>query len=249
MTELELLVDFHKNTKRQGPGSTKETIRALELTELSKSDNLKIVDIGCGSGGQTITLAQHLEGEITAVDLFPQFLDELKVKSEKLGLQHKIRTLCQSMDDLPFENEEFDLIWSEGAIYSMGFEAGIKNWRKFLKTGGHLAVSEITWLTNSRPREIEEYWQKEYPEIDTAAGKIRILEQNGYSLVGYFVLSPDSWLKNYYQPMEENFSVFLEKHHHSASANRVVEEHQEEIRLYQKFKDYYSYGFYIAQKV
>ena len=29
------------------------------------------------------------------------------------------------MDALPFENEELDLIWSEGAIYNIGFEKGV----------------------------------------------------------------------------------------------------------------------------
>ena len=30
-----------------------------------------------------------------------------------------------SMENLPFRKEEFDLIWSEGAIDSIGFETGL----------------------------------------------------------------------------------------------------------------------------
>jgi len=249
MTELELLVDFHKDAERQGPGSSWETIKALELIEISKGDKLKIADIGCGTGGQTITLAKNIEGQIIAVDLFPEFLDELNLRAEKLGFQQKIKTIKKSMDDLSFDNEEFDIIWSEGAIYNIGFETGIKKWKHFLKTGGYLGVSEITWTTNSRPKELEEYWNEEYTEIDTASNKIRTLEENGYSPVGYFILSQNSWIENYYKPQEKRFSAFLEKHNNSEMARKIVEEAKEEIKKYQKYKGYYSYGFYVAKKI
>ena len=39
--------------------------------------------------------------------------------------------LAASMEDLPFESSYFDLIWSEGAIYNIGFEKGIKTWKPF----------------------------------------------------------------------------------------------------------------------
>jgi len=249
MTELELIVDFHKDAKRQGPGSSFETIKALNFININRNHKLKIADIGCGSGDQTIALAQNIEGQITAVDLFPEFLGKLNSKAKELGLQDKITTLEKSMEELPFDNEEFDIIWSEGAIYNIGFETGIKEWKSYLKTGGYIAVSEISWITNSRPKELEDYWNKEYPEIDTASNKIRILEETGYSPVGYFILSQNSWIDNYYKPMEKRFSAFLEKHNNSEMARIMVKENKEEIRNYQKYKDYYSYGFYVAKKL
>ncbi len=112
MTELELIIDLHKNSERQGPGSEKDTLKALDFLNFPTNQNLKIADIGCGSGGQTISLAQNISGQIIAVDLFPEFLDELNEKSQNLGLTDKIVTLEKSMDDLPFKEGEFDLIWS-----------------------------------------------------------------------------------------------------------------------------------------
>lgn len=215
---------------------------------LPTDQNLKVADIGCGSGGQTILLAKILNGQITAVDLFPEFLKELDEKSQNLGLKDKIVTLEKSMDDLPFKKEEFDLIWSEGAIYNIGFENGLKKWKDYLKTGGYLAVSEITWITQTRPEEIEEFWKSEYPEIDVASNKIKQLENNGYTLVGYFYLSPNSWIETYYKPMQARFENFLKRNNNSELAKKVVEDHQAEIDLFLKFKDYYSYGFYIAKK-
>lgn len=248
MTELELIIDLHKNSERQGPGSENDTLKALDFLNLSTDQNLKIADIGCGAGGQTISLAKNLNGLIIAVDLFPEFLNELNEKSQKLGLAEKIATLEKSMDDLPFKKGELDLIWSEGAIYNIGFENGLKKWKDYLKVGGYLAVSEITWITQSRPKEIEEFWKSEYPEVDTASNKIKQLESNGYSLVGYFYLSQDSWIETYYKPLQARFAKFLNRNNNSELARKVVEDNQAEIDLYLKFKDYYSYGFYIVRK-
>lgn len=249
MTELELLIDFHKDAKRQGPGSASDTLKALNFMDINKKKSLKVADVGCGTGAQTINLAQNIEGEIIAVDLFPEFLKKLNLKSKEQNLENKITTLKKSMEDLPFEKEEFDIIWSEGAIYIMGFEKGINKWKYFLKTGGYIAVSEITWITNSRPNEIEKHWNNEYPEIDTASSKIKILEENGFSPVGYFILPENSWIENYYKPMEGRFDDFLRKHDNSEIAKNIVDNEREEIRKYKKYKDYLSYGFYIAKKL
>lgn len=248
MTELELLIDFHMNAVRQGPGSISDTLKALSFIVHDNNKSLNVLDIGCGSGTQTITLAQNIKGNISAVDLFPQFLDKLNTKAIELGLSDKISTIEQSMDSLSFKKEQFDIIWAEGSIYIMGFENGIKKWTEFLKPGGFIAVSEITWLTNKRPKEIENHWKHEYPEIGTAGEKIKILEENNLSLVGYFVLPYESWLNNYYEPMEDRFEAFLRKHNFSESAKMIVDNEKDEIAKYRKYKDYYSYGFYIAKK-
>ncbi|MFH5832635.1 class I SAM-dependent methyltransferase [Halalkalibaculum sp. DA384] len=248
MTESELTVDFHKDAPRQGPGSTEETIRALELTGMANNDDLKIADIGCGTGSHTIVLAQNTEVYIVGVDLFPGFLDKLEHKAKALGLQDRVTTLAKSMDNLPFGNNEFDIIWSEGAIYNMGFEAGVKKWKNYLKPGGYICVSEITWITGSRPGELEDFWMREYPEVARASTKINFLEDNGFTLAGYFYLNQDSWIDNYYKPMEERFSAFLKRHNNSEIAEEIVKEYKSEIAHYQKYKDYFSYGFYIARK-
>lgn len=62
------------------------------------------------------------------------------------------------MDNLPFQDEELDLIWSEGAIYNIGFERGMYEWNRFLKKNGFIAVTEASWFTPERPAEIEDFW-------------------------------------------------------------------------------------------
>lgn len=249
MDDFQLLLDLHKRAQRQGPGSDAATRQAMEMTGLDLSRPLRIADIGCGTGAASIVLAQNLNATITAVDLFDDFLKVLQERAQAAGVADKIETLACSMDALPFEDSSFDLIWAEGAIYNIGFENGISQWRRFLKPGGLLVASEITWLTKNRPHEVEVHWMSEYPEIASASEKLRILENHGYMPSGYFVLPESCWLTNYYEPMQASFDAFLSRNGNSEEARAIVAQEQHEIALYEKYKAYYSYGMYLARMV
>ncbi|MDA3015592.1 MAG: methyltransferase domain-containing protein [Actinomycetota bacterium] len=247
-SELDLLIDLHIDAERQGPGGDDVTRLAVALAGLGALSGLEIADIGCGTGASTLVLAEHLDARVTAVDFLPAFLERLGLEARQRGLADRITTLAVPMDELGFEPESLDVIWSEGAIYNMGFAAGIRKWREFLKPGGVLAVSEITWLTDERPAELEAHWAEEYPEIATASAKIAILESTGYSLISYFPLPSGCWLDHYYRPMRERFPSFLERHGHSAEARAIVDAERHEMDLYERYSSFVSYGFYIATR-
>lgn len=243
--QLELLVDLHNGTERQGPGGTEETRRAIALSGLAPCSELQIADVGSGSGATSIVLAESIQAHVTAVDIVPEFLQKLASRATSLGLSGQIQTVESDMANLPFQTGQLDAIWSEGAIYNIGFENGIKEWRRFLKPNGILAVSELTWLTDKRPQELDEYWKQEYSEVDTASNKIALLEKNGYTLLGYFVLPKHCWTENYYGQVQ--FDEFLNRHAHSEAAIKTVEFQKKESALYQQYNEYYGYGYYIAK--
>ena len=246
--EMKLLIDLHLDADRLGPGRTMDTEKAFTLTDLSPKKPLRAADIGCGTGASTLELARISHAQIKAFDVFPAFLSTLERKSQQMGFTDRIECIEASMEALPLENTSLDLIWSEGAIYIMGFEKGLKAWRQFLKPGGFLCVSELSWSTSNRPKEIEDYWQNNYPEIANVSEKLRRLELCGFAPKAFFMLPTESWLQAYYEPLQKRFPAFLDRHGHSSEAKALVETEQKEIRLYQKYGQYFSYGFYIAQK-
>ncbi|MEX1325032.1 MAG: class I SAM-dependent methyltransferase [Synechococcaceae cyanobacterium] len=249
MDDYSLLIDLHREGHRQGPGGDAETDMALRLARVNRADPLKVADIGCGTGASTLVLARLLNARITAVDVLPGFLAVLRERAQSLAVAERISTLACSMESLPFADGEFDLIWAEGSIYNIGFGRGVAAWRRFLKPGGVLVASEITWTTAARPAEIQKHWDGDYPEIDVASAKIRILETHGYSPIGYFVLPEHCWLEEYYRPMQARFASFQSRHDHSDEVCAIVSAEQREIELYEQYKSFYSYGFYIARKV
>lgn len=244
--DFTLIADFFRGLKRQGPESGGITKLALQFIE-DLPDNPSIADIGCGTGGQTITLAQSTYGEIKAVDLIPEFIESLKENVKRQELEKKIFPSLESMNDLSFAEAEFDLIWVEGSIYNIGYQKGLKNWRKYLKTNGYIAVSEASWFTDTRPQEIADYWETSYSEIDTIPNKVEQMQQAGYMPIAHFIFPEICWW-NYFNPILENIGPFLQKHNYSEEAKELVNHLKEEIVLYEKYKSYYGYVFYIGRK-
>jgi SAM-dependent methyltransferase len=246
--DLELICEYFANLHRQGPGSPAVTKTALGFVDALGPDS-KIADLGCGTGGQTMELAGLTPGRITGVDLFPRLIDIFNANSRKLGLQDRVKGIVGSMDRLEFADEELDLIWAEGSIYNIGFERGLKEWRRFLKPGGFIAVSEACWFTAERPAEIEAFWDSEYPGIDTIPRKLEQLQNAGYVPVASFALPVDCWTDHFYAPQVSAQEKFLEAHAGNRAAGAFIENQRHEERLYHKYKDYYGYAFFVGKKI
>lgn len=246
--DFNLICEYYSSVERQGPGSPETTIKALSFIDNLTSKS-HIADLGCGTGGQTMILAQHLQGEITGVDLFPDFINQFNNNARLLNLQNRVKGITGSMDNLPFAEEEFDLIWSEGAIYNIGFERGLREWYKYLKTGGYVAVSEVSWFTNERPSEINNFWNDAYPEINTIPNKVTQMQNAGYIPVSVFIIPETCWTENFYAPQVFAQENFLKKYPDNETVKDFVENQRHEERLYNKYKEFYGYVFYIGKKI
>lgn len=246
--DFNLICEYFSQLDRQGPGSPEVTLKALSFMD-HLNQNAHIADIGCGTGGQTMVLAQHTQGTITGIDLFPRFIELFNEQALKLNLPNRVKGHVGSMDQLPFQAEELDLIWSEGAIYNIGFERGINEWRKFLKPGGYLAVSEASWFTDQRPEEIESFWKEAYPEINTIPQKVAQMQKAGYIPVATFILPENCWTDHFYVPQVKAQKAFLMKHPGNRTAEELIANQRYEAMLYSKYKDYYGYVFYIGKKI
>ena len=246
--DVNLICEYYSSVERQGPGSPEITIKALSFIENLKENSL-IADIGCGSGGQTMVLAQQTQGNIEGIDLFPVFIDLFNRNVKKLKFQDRVKGIVCSMDNLPFRDEELDLIWSEGAIYNIGFERGLNEWRKFLKIGGYVAVSEVSWFTEERPDEIDKFWMDAYPEIDTIPNKVAQMQKAGYIPVATFILPENCWTEHFYAPQVNVQKIFLEKNAGNKAAVEFIANQRHETQLYYKYKEYYGYVFYIGKKI
>lgn len=246
--DLNLICEYFLNFERQGPGSPEATVKALSFVDnLSKTS--RIADIGCGTGGQTMVLAQHAPGQITGIDLFPRFIDRFNTNASRMNLQDRVKGEVGSMDDLQFADEELDLIWSEGSIYNIGFERGLKEWRRFLKQDGYIVVSEASWFIDERPAEIHDFWMSEYPGIDTIPNKLSQMQKAGYIPVAAFILPENCWTKHFYEPQVPAQQEFLKKHAGNKAAEELIKNQRHEAELYYQYKKYYGYAFYIGKKM
>ena len=244
---IDLICETHVGLERQGPGSPEMIIKALSF--LDNLDEIsRVIDMGCGTGGQTMVLAQYITGNITGVDIMPDFIDVFNDNAKKLNLRERVNGIVGSIEDLPFQKEEFDLIWSEGVIDSIGFEKGLNYWNSFLKSNGYIAVTCPSWFTEERPAEIEKFWVDAVGGLGTIWKNISIMRKAGYDFIAAFTLPEKCWTENYFIPREAAEKALLEKYPGNVTVEAYIENDKYEVELYSKYKHYYGYVFYIGKK-
>jgi serine/threonine-protein kinase HipA len=243
---LALLFELYEDMPRQGPGSEVATRRALDLLPALPPHPL-IADMGCGSGAASLVLAAA-GGTVIGIDIHPPFLARLRADAAAAGLDGKVLAVAADMAAPPLAEGSLDLIWSEGAIYQIGFANGLARWRELLKPGGLIAATEATWLTDAPPEALRAFWATAYPAMAGIAANEATLRAAGFRVLDRFVLSADCWTESYYAPLARAIAAFRARHPGDAQATAVAEEAESEIDLYRRHGDAYGYVFYLAQR-
>ena len=203
----------------------KYTEKAFQM--LPKLNNPKILDIGCGSGIPTLELARLSHGEILGIDIDQPALDKFARKIIEEGLTDQVKTKKCSLSDMDFADESFDTIWSEGSIYAIGFERGLREWRRFLKPGGFMVVHD---------------------EQGNVKEKLEQISNCGYELLGYFILSKETWWTEYFAPLEK---LIVESRTRYSDNSKILEELQHaqgELNMFKKNPARNSSAFFVIKK-
>ena len=242
---MEMMFSFFADVERKGPGSEPSTLKALSLLK-DLPTNPRIVEFGCGTGVASIPLARSIECELTAVEIHHPFLDKLAENASRDGVGDRIKTVQADMEEPPFPEKSFDVIWSEAAIYNVGFEHGLRLWKPLLRSGGYIAVSEVVWLTEEQPQKAKEFWDSEYPSMTTVDGNLATMRKVGFNPVDHFVLPSDDW-QSYYGPLQEHVTQYRSSHAGIHSAQALANSLQDEIDLWEECGDSFGYYFFIGR--
>ena len=245
--QMALMFSFYEGVQRKGPGSEASTLKALSMLG-GLPPKPRIVDFGCGSGVASLVLARATQGIVTAVEIHQPFLHQLEAQAATEGLTESITTVEADMGDPPFPDGSFDLVWSEAAIYNVGFEQGLKRWRRLLRAGGFIAVSEVSWLCEAPPREAVDFWTTEYPAMTSIEENVGKLRSAGFEPVGHFILPPGDG-ENYYGPLQERLAVFRLEKSGNAEAQAFADSLQREIDVWKEHGDNFGYVFYLGRAI
>lgn len=242
MTLSEAFWKIHTGLPRQAPGSDNTTLRLLEL---AGNPTGRALDIGCGQGRASLLLAK--EGmTVVATDTYQPFLEELGLTVKTEGLSEKITTRNISMDALDYPAESFDLLWSEGSAYILGWEKAISSWKPLLKPKGVLVATECCWLIDTPSEEAKQFWAEGYPTMLSAKAAADVAVRHGYSVVATYTLTASDWFDEYYNPLKSNHVLLAIGA--DTSMKQAISSGRKEIELYEKHGDEYGYVGFVLKK-
>jgi ubiquinone/menaquinone biosynthesis C-methylase UbiE len=238
--------EIHSELPREGPGDNISTRKAFNMMTALPA-RPEILDVACGPGMQTIELAKVSGGHVTAVDLHQPFLQEVERRVENFKLGERIKTLHASMLDLPFEENLFDVIWCEGAMYMMGVREALTDWKRFLKPNGYIAFTEPCFFVENVPDAVKATWTDAYPAMTTIENTSIVISNAGFRMVGHFTLPETSWWDDYYTPQEKRLETLRQKYSEQPAILARINETQQEIDLHRQYHQFYGYVFFVTQ--
>lgn len=242
-----LFLEVYESLPRQGPGGRRHAARALAMCrDLPRSP--RILDLGCGVGGQTLQLAELTDGTIIALDCHAPGIERLKVTILERGLSERVQARVGDMADSRLPPEQFDLIWSEGALYNIGLHKALAVCHGLLRPGGYLAFTDAVWRRTDPPPEVRAAFEQDYPAMGRVADDLATIRDAGFDLVGHFMLPDEAWWDDFYTPMEARIAELRRKYAEDGEAQAILNQLAQEPELHRRHADCYAYEFFVARR-
>ena len=239
--------EIFESMPRGGPGDPESTRRALAMmVDLPPAP--RVLDLGCGPGSGSSNLAGLTGGRLTALDLHTPFVFQQAAAARAAGLSDRIDPVCADMRAAPFKEGAFDLVWSEGALYSIGFPEGLGLCARLVRPGGYVAASEVVWTVDAPPDEVVRWWHTQYPAIASIDRKAADVRGAGLDILGHFTLPREAWTHHFYDPMKARLATFRRAWRDDAVGLEVVAELDTEVEMYERWSHVQGYEFFVARR-
>jgi SAM-dependent methyltransferase len=246
---FQFFLQFHHGIPRKGPGSAEATARAFQRIEPLLPPSPALLDLGCGGGAQTLTLASLTSGSILAVDSYSVFVEELRQQLSARGYVDRVTAQVGDMKALGLPPESFDLVWCEGALFVLGFEAGLETLRPLLRDPGFVVVSEAVWLRplEEVPPDVRAFWAEGYPGMTDVEGNLSLARRAGFTPLDHFTLPAEGWTA-YVDPLERQMNEVLARHLGDPDAEEAATAERRELAMFRENLRWFGYEFFVLQR-
>ena len=201
-------------------GLVKYLIKAISI--IPALEKPLIMDVGCGSGVPTLTLAEKYNGNLIAIDSDNRSLNRLEERIKELNLSERFTLLNCSFFEMYLEENQFDIILAEGFLNAVGFQKGFLRLIKLLKNKRFLIIHD---------------------ELQNYNKKIELIENNNCKILDSFNLDNHIWWNDYYQCLENEISFIKNKELFSLFKTDL-----NEIELYKQDSSKFTSAYYVVEK-
>lgn len=135
LEELAPIDEFHI----RGRAATLELARAAGLRSTDR-----VLDIGSGIGGTSRCLVKEFGCRVTGIDLTDEYCQVASMLTAKVGLDGLIDYHQGDATNLPFEDNQFDVVWTEHVAMNIPDKRRFySEMYRVLKPGGTLAIYDV----------------------------------------------------------------------------------------------------------
>jgi ubiquinone/menaquinone biosynthesis C-methylase UbiE len=109
----------------------------------------RLLDVGCGSGGPALHLAETTGATVVGVDVLEEGIAAATAQAEARGLGEEATFVrADAGERLPFEDESFDAVLSIDAMCHLPNRRSVlEEWRRVTRPGGRVVFTDPTIIT------------------------------------------------------------------------------------------------------
>lgn len=127
-----------------------------------------VLDVACGTGNTAITAARMSGAKVTGIDFTPSLLAQAREEAS-LADAKDIEWIEGDVEDLPFEDESFDVVLSSfGHMFASQPEVAMKEILRVTKSGGSGRIAFSTWPAELVNGKLFEVMAKHLPSVSSS---------------------------------------------------------------------------------
>jgi arsenite methyltransferase len=154
-------------------GSLEATEELIKLCHIGESSY--VLDVGCGVGVTPCYIARKSGCRVVGIDILEGMVERSKQRAKREGVMDRVEFRVADAQDLPFEDDLFDAVMSESVtVFPENKQLAVNEYLRVTKPGGHVGLSESTWLKYPPPAELVAWASQDL------GAKIQPLTSNGW---------------------------------------------------------------------